>query len=87
MLSIPAIDKSTVENLEREIVHSGGALNYTLDKVDLLLRENRELLELITSLSLSIKDKESRMQAVAMCVATAYAINAQIEIDWLRQSN
>lgn len=84
-MMLPQISQSTVENLEREVVHSGGALNYTLDKVDYLLKENRELLELITSLSLSIKDKESRMQAVAMCVATAYAINAQMEIDWLKE--
>lgn len=84
-MMLPHISQSTVENLEREVVHSGGALNYTLDKVDLLIKENKELLELITSLSLSIKDKESRMQAVAMCVATAYAINAQMEIDWLKE--
>jgi hypothetical protein len=86
-MMLPQISQSTVENLEREVIHSGGALNYTLDKVDLLIKENKELLELITSLSLSIKDKESRMQAVAMCVATAYAINTQLEIDWLKQSN
>jgi hypothetical protein len=84
-MMLPHISQSTVENLEREVVHSGGALNYTLDKVDSLLKENKELLELITSLSLSIKDKESRMQAVAMCVATAYAINTQMEIDWLKE--
>lgn len=81
---LPILESSSVDNLEREIIHSGGVLPYTIDKIDLLKENNPELLNLIKSLSESVDGRYNRLQCIAICVAIVNCIQTQYEINWLK---
>ena len=81
---LPILESSSVDNVAREIIHCGGVLPYTIDKIDLLKENNPELLNLIESLSESVSCNLNRIQCIAICVAVVNSIQTQCEIDWLK---